>query len=315
MNSLIFFDPSICSANMADNFITQICYEEISNLYKNSLIIKVSSHNALDDFSKFRIENSKFGIIGGTGIMSNCLPGKSNFQWKTEHSEINMPIAGMGIGFENNDIDLKKDVIEFYKRIFAENLISVRGEYTKQILESIGVNCINTGCPSLWDFSSFSSMKNKNVIFNLNSYRKVNHRQYYEILKNNYENVYFYAQHYLDVSTVREEFPEITPLFAPCNFVPLKDFCIKNQCDFIGTRVHSSIFLMKNKIRCIVVNTDCRTEEVIGQAGLPIAYNPDDLKKIINSEINCSILKEKKDEFSFSRNKWSKELKNRYEDI
>lgn len=278
MDQIAFLDPSVCSANAADNFITQICLTEIGAMFPYNSVVKVSSHNPIDEFSNFRLENSKFGVIGGTGILSHILPGKTNFQWKNEHQLLRIPFIGMGLGFENKDMIIGPRVAEFYRRIFADNIISVRGEYTKGILESIGVQCINTGCPSLWDFHPFVSFgASQNVVFNFNSYRKVDHKEYYEILKRKYKKVFLYCQHYLDLKTFKEEFPGEEILLAPIDFPSLAKFCLEQKADFIGTRVHSSIYVMKHGVRSIVIDTDCRTSEVIGEIGLPLVSSPKEL--------------------------------------
>jgi hypothetical protein len=81
--------------------------------------------------------------------------------------KLTMPVVLIGIGAQDADysgeIDIPEGTIRFVRAVAERSTsISVRGEYTRQILKGLGVeNVAVTGCPSLYhDFHRFSPPPN-----------------------------------------------------------------------------------------------------------------------------------------------------------
>jgi len=208
MDKIILFDTSVSSLNCADHYLTETCYRILCNWIPDKFFCKISTHNSLDGLATSRLNNSSYGIICGSGLLSFNKPSYDlKHQWRILENEINIPVTGMGIGFENYGIELEELAKSFYKKIFSDKLISVRGEYTKKVLENNGMNAINTGCPTLWNLfyiNNIRQIKNKNVIFAVNIYRNYDYKSIYEYLVDQYDKVFLFCQHPGDVEIYKK---------------------------------------------------------------------------------------------------------------
>ena len=204
MAKIILFSPAISTLNRGDEIITQACKNNLKFDGKEDFCIEISTHLPL--------LNNYFRIIGQPKckivLGSNLLRGRINRKFKPWHITLknikylkNTILMGVGWWTYNDSPNLFTKL--FYKAILSKtHLHSVRDEYTKKMLESIGIkNVINTGCPTMWGLTeshcqSIPKQKAQAVVFTLTDYNRDYNkdRELVDILLHHYEKVYFWIQ-------------------------------------------------------------------------------------------------------------------------
>jgi hypothetical protein len=284
MANITLFDTSVSSANAADTYLTRTCEDIISKEFSEYHQFKVSTHNPLDRISKGRLEDSDFGIICGSGIISQVSVGVCELsQWRINPLDIKMPVTGLGIGIEGLNNQWTPEAANFYTRIFKKFPVGVRGPISYQALTQIGVNAIDIGCPTLWGIHHMDVQLPKGgVIFSANIYRNYEIEKYYDEIKKRHTNVYLFCQHPSDEKLFKEKLGNKYKLeFAPRNLFALGDFAISNDLYYIGSRIHAGAYLLKQKIPCYLIKSDWRSVDVWDYANLPMLNSVDDLKEIL----------------------------------
>ncbi len=275
MGKIVLFDPSISTLNRGDEIIAESCEKNFAFNSKKDFIIRISTHFPLSNRFLDIIGEPDFSFVLG----SNLLRGKVNHRFKPWHLKMNNAkrIKGvilMGVGWwsYNDKPNLFTKIL--YRRILnKEYFHSVRDEYTKQILEKMGIkNVINTGCPTMWQLTKqhcekIPTLKKENVVFTLTDYnRDINKdKQLIETLFHNYKKVYFWIQGWGDLAYLKSLIDEAT--FQKINLIgsslrEYEDFLYKHDCDYVGTRLHAGIKALQCYKRSIIIAIDNRAIEL-----------------------------------------------------
>ena len=158
------------------------------------------------------------------------------------------------------------------KKVLHKKMIhSVRDEYTRKMLNSVGINnIINTGCPTMWDLdkkhcSKIPKNKAKNVVFTLTDYNR-SKRLDSELIKiclELYHKVYFWPQGSDDYQYLKElDFNKKVYVLKPSLFSFEEFLEDKSQSvDYIGTRLHAGIKALQKFRRTIIIGIDNRAIE------------------------------------------------------
>lgn len=301
MEKIILFNPAISSLNLGDHIIAYACKENIESLLKNKMCIDISTHLPISNLYMGLIKNVKYSFVLGSNLLMNNMNGRFR-QWDIKlwnTRRINKAIL-MGVGWHQYSSKTNSYTKKLYNRVLSnEYYHSVRDEYTKIKLNDIGIkNVINTGCPTLWNLDKKHCMqipKNKSyrVIFTLTDYKKdlVKDKKMINILKNNYEKLYFWIQGGNDYEYLKElyngsDIEIINPNLEDYNKI------IKNgNIDFVGTRLHGGIRALQNKCRTIIISVDNRAKELNRNYNIPIIEREkiDILEEKINKEWETDI--------------------------
>ncbi|UGV40039.1 polysaccharide pyruvyl transferase family protein [Methanococcoides orientis] len=272
IDNVALFDTSICSTNLGNNIIMESVREVISDVCNNNFVSILPAHDKLGLKSYNTLKKTKFSIVGGTNLLaSNMLRSD---QWK-----INL----ISTCFSKNVILLGVGWQQYQKRpnIYTKMLLkltlddgyihSVRDNYTKEMLESIGINnVVNTGCPTMWKLdknhcSKIPKYKSKDVVFTLTDYRKDPAKDFelIETLCSKYENIYFWPQgrtdyKYFDtISPSKNRIQILKPNLKAFDFVLEKD-----SIEYVGTRLHAGMRALQYGKRCIIIGVDNRALEM-----------------------------------------------------
>ncbi|WP_346678056.1 MULTISPECIES: polysaccharide pyruvyl transferase family protein [Thomasclavelia] len=278
---IILHDPGLSSYNIGDEIISTCIREELSKVINNKTVLSLSTHLPLSYRYLRTIKSPRYQFVCGSNLLKSSFLGIKR-QWDiTLRNSIyinNLILVGVGIWQYNNKINMYTKLL--YKRILSKKYLhSVRDEYTKDKLKSIGIsNVLNTGCPTLWRFTSefcekINQKKSKNVIFTITDYNQDFDKdiEMINILFEKYDKVYFFPQgggdiEYLKKLGYRDKVILIPPsLKAYDNF--LKN---NNDIDYIGTRLHGGIRAMHFYRRCIIISIDNRAKEMSDNFNLPI---------------------------------------------
>ncbi|OIK07992.1 polysaccharide pyruvyl transferase family protein [Bacillus sp. MUM 13] len=304
MNKITVFDTSIGTLNMGDEIIVDSINRELKMMFnEKSMFIKLPTHERISRYSHGILKNSSLSFVAGTNLLTsrhNIMRGNS---WRInilDALNFNNVIL-MGVGWSDYQSNPNYFTRLIYQNALAKNYYhSVRDNYTKKKLESIGItNVYNTGCATMWRFTEVHCKqipykKAKNVVFTLTDYRKdpEKDRLMIEILQRNYEKVYFWIQgsedyKYIKSLTSLESIIIIDPTLTDFDYILESN----EDLDFIGTRLHAGIRAMQKKRRSIIIGVDNRALEKKKDFKINVLSreNISQLEEYLNGNIYTSI--------------------------
>ncbi len=301
MKKVLLFNPGVGSLNKGDEIISDAVIDNIGNIVNNNFVTSISTHTPLNHTYVKRLKNYDIKFVCG----SNLLMGKMNGffrQWditpKSMSAAKNCILVGVGWWQPNDKPNLYTKW--FYKKILNKKYLhSVRDEYTKKMLESIGIkNVINTGCCTMWSFTKkfceqIPSQKSDDVIFTITDYNpdEEKDRLMINTIINNYKNIYFWPQGEKDYDYIVKLGYSDKIKLINSDLCSYDDFLKKNKCDYIGTRLHGGIRALQNKRRSIIIAIDNRAREKKKDFNIPCIErsNIEELDYLINSNFKTEI--------------------------
>lgn len=302
MKKITVFDTSVATSNLGDEIIVDGVNKQLNKIFRRDMFLKVPTHEYLNRQSHRIIKQSSYKFVAGTNLLNSNYHFVRSNSWKlklTDAFRLNdLVLLGVGWGAYQKEVGLLNK--SMYKNILSTNYIhSVRDNYTKEKLNSIGIdNVLNTGCATMWDLtpdfcSKIPAKKARNVVFTLTDYSQdvEKDQQLIDILKREYENVYFWVQGSKDYSYLK------SLDFSDVDIVPPKlvayDELLESDIDleFIGTRLHGGIRAMQKGRRTIIIGVDNRALEKQKDFNLNVIdrNDIDKLSDYINSEIETDL--------------------------
>jgi polysaccharide pyruvyl transferase WcaK-like protein len=300
-NQVVIFDTSACSENLGDFIIMASVNQEMSPLLGSRQAITVPTHANIGKRGRKLIKSSDFCLVGGTNLLTSF--AYQYRQWKFKWPDLmhlNNAIL-VGVGWWKYQAKPSAFTGMVYRRILSsEYQHSVRDEYTKKMLASIGIkNVINTGCPTMWSLtpehcSQIREERSESVVFTLTDYRQnqSDDRFLIEQLIENYKHVYFWPQGIGDIKyfeTLGQFSREVDIL--PANVEAFNDCLVKKEADYVGTRLHAGMRALQLKSRSIIIAVDNRAKEKSKSFNIPSVDRSERnaLKCKINSNFKTQI--------------------------
>ena len=278
MNTIILFDPSIRSLNLGDHIIMQSSEKELNTILRDNLVIHSATHapavTCYQNYgSNMRLNffdkaNYKF-ICGSNLLWKNMLklrPSLNVNLWNCR-PYLNSILLGVGTNAgEKTNIYTKT----LYKKILTNQYAhSVRDSATEQFVESLGFKAINTGCPTMWNFtnefcSEIPTQKTSRVVFTLTDYKCAPEydQQLIDILNRNYEHIYFWIQGAFDFKYLKSLNRTENFTIIPPTLEAYEELLLADNIEYVGTRLHAGMFAKKNKKRTIILSVDNRVEDL-----------------------------------------------------
>ena len=302
-NLISFYDPSIGSQNIGDEIIAESGYEIINQLFKEEQIIKFPTHTGIKSIGLTQSNRSKIRFLCGSNLLQSnmhlILPNQfvmSLFDFLKSNK-----FLLFGIGWQS----YRKEISFYSKKILPfilDNYFmhSVRDDYTKNQLNSIGINnIINTGCPTMWKFTkefckTIESDKAEKVVFTLNSYVKNfdYDKKMINTLCTNYNDVFFWPQGAEDLKYFKQINRQSKIKIIPAKLSSFVSFLNENKIDYIGKRLHGGIKALQLRKRTIIIGIDNRAIEKKKDFNLPVVLEENGinaLEKEIGKKINFNI--------------------------
>ncbi|MDK2901612.1 MAG: hypothetical protein PWR14_516 [Thermosediminibacterales bacterium] len=322
MKKIVIFDTSSASLNKGDEIIMECTKQELYDITKNSFVVNMPTHTPVFHWYQTAKVNSKvkllkeadYKFVCGTNLLyTNMLRPWPNWNINIFNSKPIKDCILVGVGCGINSKNINFYTKKLYRSVLSHVYIhSVRDDKAKEILESMGFKAINTGCPTLWALTpelcrQIPTKKSDSVVFTLTDYCKdeKSDQKLINILKNNYEKIYFWPQgagdfEYLSKFKNTEDIVIIPPT--------VEDFSkiLNTNIDYIGTRLHAGIYAMRHKKRSIIIAVDYRAREMNKSYNLNCIERKklNDLPNMINSEFITQVnLKRENIEF------WLKQFK------
>jgi Polysaccharide pyruvyl transferase len=274
-------DTSICSDNLGDEIIMDAVNEITKDIFKDSHLIHLPTHEFLSFLSHRILSRSKLAIFGGTNI-----GGSRNWRVNPWDCFFIENLVFLGVGWGSYSIKPNSYWRFLYTKMLDKNLLhSVRDNYTKKQMNKMGIeNVINTACPTMWNLtqqhcSDIPRKKKNSVVLTFTSYNQsVTHdSKVVEILNRNYETIYFFPQHPKDEQHMRsicntQSIESV--VYLPPNINGL-DASFVEHVDYVGTRLHAGIRALQNKIRTLVLGVDNRAFEISRDTGIAVVDRSD----------------------------------------
>jgi Polysaccharide pyruvyl transferase len=272
MKDIAIIDTSIGTDNLGDEIIMDSVNEVIYEMFPDSYIFRVPSHDVLTRKSLGIIKRSSLCFVGGTNILAS--PG-----WRLRLRDLiflkNAICLGVTWGAPDVQPTRKRRLV--LKRILsADEVHSVRDTYTKRLLDLIGIQSVSTSCPTMWKLTSrhcgeIPRKKSSNVLFTLTAYRNDPEadRKMVQILQKNYRTLYFFSQMHADLEYMKRLNVGPVKLISPT--VHGYDKILANEdLDFVGSRLHGGIRALQHRKRALIIGIDHRSLEIAKDTDLPV---------------------------------------------
>lgn len=303
IKNISVFDTSIATQNIGDEIIMDAVYNELYDVFRDDMFLRIPSHEVIGISSLSLIRNSVFGIVGGSNILSSAMNRYK--QWKITLIQsyfIKQKVLLLGVGWRNY-----QNKPNFVTKLLLNQLLnrqyihSVRDSYTEAKLKEQGFsNVLNTSCPTMWRLTTehcqdIPQSKADTVVFTLTDYSKDINADVFliETLLENYKNVHYWVQSRKDLIYLNElnididKIKIISPSLRAYN-----NFLETTDCDYVGTRLHGGVRALQKKKRTIIIGVDNRAIEKKKDFNLIVIERNElnsDLKKLINSELKTDI--------------------------
>lgn len=302
MKKIIIFDTSVASFNRGDDIIMRGAREGLEELLSNAFVTNFPTHTPifhLHQTSKINqnvklLQQADFKFVCGSNLLySNMVRPWPlwNINFLDSKPIKDCVLVGVGSGINSKQINLYTK--RLYKSVLSSEYIhSVRDNSTKLMLEKMGFKAINTGCPTLWSFTSdlckqIPTKKSESVIFTLTDYRrdKIRDQKMIEILIKNYKVVKFWPQGSEDYNYF-QSMSGIDSIQVISPSVEAFSMALNSDTDYVGTRLHGGIFAMQHKRRSVIIIVDHRAREMNKDFNLKALErdNIEELEMLINSE-------------------------------
>ncbi len=310
---IIIYNTAINSSNLGDDIIVYFCKKFLCNTFTEYKFKEISTHKIPTKSEFEALMNAKAVIVCGSNFLSPTMENYSEWKFKIKLSGIpNFILLGAGMGIYGEITPFSK---LFYSKLLVNKYLhSVRDEYTQAKLNEIGIeNVINTGCMSMYSLqekcNSIPCKKAKQVVTTVSHFIRKKERDFllFDILKRNYEKIYFWPQGENDYKYVRKYFNDKV-IFLDRSLSAYENCLKNNDVDYVGIRLHGGIFALNHMRRSIIIAIDNRATEISKDTNLPIVYEKDiksDLENMINNEWETNI-KINKDNWEI----WNENLKN-----
>jgi polysaccharide pyruvyl transferase WcaK-like protein len=267
---------------LGDQIITEAVKKSLADCLPDGQVVSVPSHDFLGIHSYKQLHRSEVVFVGGSNLLSSNMPFYR--QWKLRVLDfVLMPrVVLLGVGWWQYQKRPNFFTRLLLKKVLSKTYIhSVRDEYTRKMLNSIGVtNVINTGCPTMWgldkDWPVDVSRKRK-VIATVTDYNfdAESEGKMFEVLLKEYDEVCVWLQGDLDRSVLERlgVLGRVTIIGPSLDLY--RNALDVGEFDYIGTRLHAGIYALQRKCRALIVAIDNRAAEIAGDTGLEVIKRGD----------------------------------------
>lgn len=313
-DSIVLLNTEIGSDNLGDCVIMLHCRKALSEMFPDVDYIEIASHLPASKEEIEVMKKAKAVIVCGTNFLASRLEMKAVWKFEDEMRKIpNLVLMGVGSGDYARQTPYTSRV---FKRILKNQFThSVRDEYTYTCLKKMGINnVLNTNCVTLWDIeeqcAAIPVRKGKSVVTTITGYYKdvENDRLMLDILKKNYDEVFFWPQGKADLGYAFDNL-DLEGIRILDRSMEAYEECLKHDdLDYVGSRLHGGIHAIHHGKRTIILGVDNRAKEIARDTNLPVIdmkQISEKLEKTINSEWKTDIYIN-----NDMINEWKKRIKN-----
>ena len=320
IHQILLFDTTVGSTNLGDEIIWQSIMRYFQPLIDSKKTYRLATHlcnfypsmtflNATVKL-KWMCKNADLKLIAGTNLLAGNFTSMVS-QWMLPlNTKLYRESVLIGVGKTHNYKSFSKYTRSLYKKILSKDYIhSARDKDTKEAIESLGLQAVNTGCPTLWGFNDefcrgIPTEKADRVVFSVSGYEAQRDckadRELIRILRETYDQLYFWAQAYPDEGWLKEldSGDDIECIRSLTRYEQLLG---EGNIDYVGTRLHGGIYAMQHQCRSLIVAIDARTMGIHETSHIPVIKRSDigELEESINGSFDTDIVVDHKEVSGF----------------
>lgn len=299
INKVLLLDTSVATLNIGDEIIITSIQKNFPELFDKNYIYSLPTHTL--HFSLFQRllyrkkmkaysnANQKF-LCGTNALYVNMLRPLPGWNINIFNLSLVKGTICLGVGTGVNSTSVNWYTRFLYSQVLSKEYIhSVRDESAKVFLEKLGFKAYNTGCPTLWGLTSdlcarIPNTKSNSVVFTLTCYHPdpIKDKAMIDILKRNYEHLYFWPQTIDDLDYLKTLTDELPFIISPNLFS--YDKILDTDIDYVGNRLHGGIRALQHAKRTIIISIDYRADNMSKNYNLPIVRRDNLLE-----ELECKI--------------------------
>lgn len=279
MKNILMLDTSIGSLNQGDEIINLSIRKNWKQLFHDNYVMYLATHTPMytpiqsllykKKLSVFRDADYKF-LCGTNALYTNMLRPLPTWNINILNCDLASGTICMGAGIGINSKRVNLYTRKLYDKVLNHEYIhSVRDKKTEDFLKELGFKAVNTGCPTLWGLTSelcstIPKTKGKHVVFTLTYYKRdiINDKKMIEILKDNYEELFFWPQCMKDLEYLTQLGENKDVKIVSPNVSAYEAILNLPDTDYVGNRLHGGIFALQHRCRSIIVSIDYRAEEM-----------------------------------------------------
>jgi hypothetical protein len=279
------YDTSICDDNLGNQIIMDAINPVIDRIFRDSFVIKLQYLEKFGKFSQRHIRESEYTFFGGTNALSSQMNSYSQMGFSLSDTLRVDNVVLVGVGWWQYQREPNLYTRFMLRRILHCDVIhSVRDEYTKNYLQSIGISkVVNTSCPTVWGLNAahcanIPDHKNRKAVCTLTDYHQNPYADaaFLKLMIEKYEHCYLWLQGAGD----RQYFDSLGLPFGAIELVPPKlsafdSLLINEDVDYIGTRLHAGIRALQLGRRALILGIDNRALEIGKNIGLNVCDRKD----------------------------------------
>lgn len=312
MKKILLLDTSIGTSNLGDYIIMECVRKELAPILENNFVYELPTHlPAFSSFAVFRnslavqtYSKAELKFAGGSNLLVKDL--KTHYpQWNI-HPFNSKPLNGtvlVGVGAGAGDYT-NRYTTKLYQTVLNHDYYhSVRDERSKQYVESLGLKAINTGCVTMWMFTpefceTIPCKKASCVVFTLTGKAEGSNVDFedqimIDILKRNYDEVYFWIQGDRDLEYFNNLNNTKGIVIIPPSIESYANLLSEKKIDYVGTRLHGGVYAMRHGKRAIIIAIDERAREINKRNNLNCLEKedvPEKLEAMIQSSFATKIM-------------------------
>ena len=284
MKKIILLDTSIGTNNIGDEIIMECVSKELAYLTEGKFVYRIPTH--LASFHSYAIwkhssvvrnyTDCDYKFAGGSNLLAKDM--RTHYPLWNINSFNCKPLAGtvlVGVGAGAGD-HADSYTKHLYRKVLSHDFYhSVRDERSREYVESLGLKAINTACVTMWMLTpehcaGIPTAKGNHVVFTLTARPEPDPRdqKLIDILRQNYESVSFWVQGDSD-DTYFAKFKNTEGIgIIPPSKEAYRQVLLRDDLDYIGTRLHGGIYALRHKKRAIIISIDERAGAISKDTGL-----------------------------------------------
>lgn len=269
-------NPSVDTDNLGDLIIADAVKAELARLLPQAEIIDLPTQRSMSRQERRLALDCDGLVVGGTNILNGNLPFYR--QWKLDPDvvwRLRGRTTSMGVGWWKYQPKTNALSGETWRTIFRGAMPSVRDKYTEQKFVSLGIDAINTACPTMWSLPAILNAEQapkSRVVVTLTDYLRSVEQDIamFRALKEIYDEVYLWPQGEKD-----EDYAKKLRLDIKIGKRTLEWFdsvLDTREFDYAGTRLHAGVRAHQKHVHAQIIALDNRSIEISRDTGLPIVY-------------------------------------------
>jgi polysaccharide pyruvyl transferase WcaK-like protein len=301
MRRIVVLDTWINATNLGNKIIVEAVMRELREVFPGDFFYQVPALEYLRASRKL-VKQADFVFLAGANLLSSDMNRSSTCGWCLRYTDMlwlrNVILIGLG-WWQYQPYPPNLYTRTLLRLILKRNYYhAVRDSYTANRLRTLGFNVLNTGCPTIWKLTKqhcaeIAQTKATDALLTFTGYnRKPDYdKLLYEVVKKNYQKVYFWPQNYRDYEYARDVCDNGL-IFINSSVEALDDLLENQAIDHVGTRLHGGIRALQHKQRSFIVAVDNRASEMGKDFNLPVIPREkigEQLELIINTNYEISL--------------------------